>query len=59
MKPTGVFPSPSPRYDYVFIDEAQDLDPVALRMCKKEHKGESPKEGSLTATSRENMAQFL
>ena len=23
-----------PRYDYVFIDEAQDLAPVALRMCK-------------------------
>ena len=24
-----------PRYDYVFIDEAQDLEPVTLRMCKK------------------------
>ena len=24
-----------PKYDYVFIDEAQDLAPVALRMCKK------------------------
>ena len=32
---TEALKSISPRYDYVFIDEAQDLDPVALRMCKK------------------------
>ena len=24
-----------PRYDYVFIDEAQDIEPVTLRMCKR------------------------
>ncbi len=29
-----VLKSIPPRYDYVFIDEAQDLAPVALRMCK-------------------------
>jgi len=42
-----------PRYDYVFIDEAQDLAPVALRMCK--NLALNPKNVFLMADSNQSI----
>ncbi len=42
-----------PRYDYVFIDEAQDLEPVTLRMCKK--LAVNPKNIFLTADRNQSI----
>ena len=42
-----------PRYDYVFIDEAQDLAPVALRMCKS--LALNPKNVFLTADRNQSI----
>ena len=42
-----------PRYDYVFIDEAQDLAPVALRMCK--NLALNPKNVFLTADRNQSI----
>ncbi len=42
-----------PKYDYVFIDEAQDLDPVALRMCK--NLALNPKNVFLTADRNQSI----
>ena len=42
-----------PRYDYVFIDEAQDLQPVAIRLCIKLCK--DPKNVFLTADNNQSI----
>ena len=42
-----------PKYDYVFIDEAQDLTPSAIRMCVKLCK--SPKNVLLTADLNQSI----
>lgn len=42
-----------PRYDYVFIDEAQDLQPVAIRLCIK--LCHDPKNVFLTADNNQSI----
>lgn len=42
-----------PRYDYVFIDEAQDLQPVAIRLCIK--LCHNPKNVFLTADNNQSI----
>ena len=42
-----------PRYDYVFIDEAQDLQPVAIRLCIKLCR--DPKNVFLTADNNQSI----
>jgi addiction module RelE/StbE family toxin len=42
-----------PRYDYVFIDEAQDLQPVAIRLCIKLCR--NPKNVFLTADNNQSI----